>query len=82
MTFYENHATFPGARGGTWHLHHKPSREKPIEQFEAKPIVEAVFNLAGERGVDADRVQAEAREREETERARAEFHAEHQLTLV
>lgn len=47
MTTYDEHATFPGARGGVWHLHHVPaSRERPAVAQEAArlaawPMIEA-----------------------------------------
>lgn len=45
MTFYESHETFPGARGGVWHLHHVPAGK---QRAAAGPWFTAV-HVSGDR---------------------------------
>lgn len=46
MTFYESHATQPGARGGTWHLHHVPSDRREAQEAPAAQVAAVAVPVA------------------------------------
>lgn len=78
-----DHETQVTPCGGIFHHWNRPVRKgQPIPQAEiALPPCDD-FALVPERGADVERIQAEAREREETERARTAFHEQHQQILL
>lgn len=80
-----SHATVTTPRGGTfhlWHLEGTTMKRRSIPQHEIPFTDGDTFTLAGERGADPERVEAERRRAEDARRAREQSEALNQGTLL